>query len=64
MDEKLNSQKKESKEGTEKRPIGRPEGNNEEKRAQYLDMLNTKKIKSPKPQTLQYFKIDCDEDTE
>ena len=65
MDEKLNSEKKESKEGTEnKRGIGRPIGTYEEKRTQYIEMLNTKKIKQPKSQTLQYYKIDYDEDTE
>ena len=64
MDEKLNSEKKESKEKTDKRPIGRPAGNYEEKREQYLEMLNTGKIKQPKSQTLQYYKIDYDEDTE
>ena len=65
IDEKLNSEKKESKEGSEtKRGIGRPVGDFDSKRSQYLEMLNSKKIKSPKPQTLQYYKIDYDEDTE
>ena len=65
MDEKLKSEKKESKEGTEnKRTIGRPSGDYQSKRAQYLEMLNSKRIKTPKEQTLQDYKIDYDEETE
>ena len=34
------------------------------KRAVYLTKLNSKEIKNPKIQTLNYYKIDYDEDTE
>ena len=34
------------------------------KRQAYLTKLNNKKIKMPKESTLQYYKIDYDEDTE
>ena len=34
------------------------------KRAVYLQKLNSKEIKQPKESTLQYYKIEYDEDTE
>ena len=41
----------------EKRGVGRPIGNWDSKREQYLKMLNEDKIKQPKQQTLEYYKI-------
>ena len=41
----------------EKKGIGRPKGDFESKQKQYLDMLNKGKIKQPKEQTLEYYKI-------
>ena len=42
----------------EKRGIGRPSGNFDTKRVQYLKMLNENKIKQPKTTTLEYYGID------
>ena len=66
MDEKINEKKgfKENGEAFEKKGVGRPAGDFETKRKQYLDMLNSKRIKQPKETTLQYYKLDYDEDTE
>ena len=44
----------------EKKGVGRPVGNWDSKREQYLKMLNEDKIKQPKPQTLEYYKIVMD----
>ena len=41
----------------EKKNIGRPKGSFEDKQKQYLKMLNEDKIKQPKQQTLEYYKI-------
>ena len=41
----------------EKKGVGRPVGNWDSKREQYLKMLNEDKIKQPKPQTLEFYKI-------
>ena len=41
----------------EKKGVGRPVGNWDSKREQYLKMLNEDKIKQPKQQTLEYYKI-------
>lgn len=41
----------------EAKQIGRPKGDFESKRKQYLEMLNKGKIKQPKEQTLEYYKI-------
>ena len=57
--EKL-SQAKETK--TEYKPMDETTYKN--KRAVYLTKLNSKEIKNPKIQTLNYYKIDYDEDTE
>ena len=46
----------------EKRGIGRPSGNFDTKRVQYLKMLNESKIKQPKQQTLEYYGINKDGD--
>ena len=41
-----------------KKQIGRPVGDFDTKRVQYLKMLNEKKIKQPKTTTLEYYGID------
>ena len=66
IDEKTNEKKwfKENGEASEKKSIGRPVGDFETKRKQYLDMVNSKIIKQPKETTIQCYKIDYDEDTE
>ena len=40
-----------------KKGIGRPAGSYETKQGQYVKMLNDGKIKQPKEQTLEYYKI-------
>ena len=42
----------------EKKQIGRPVGDFDTKRIQYLKMLNENKIKQPKTTTLEYYGID------
>ena len=42
----------------EKKQIGRPIGDFDSKRLQYLKMLNENKIKTPKDATLQYYGIE------
>ena len=42
----------------EKKNIGRPRGDYDSKREQYLKMLNDNKIKQPKQQKLEYYGID------
>ena len=42
--------------------IGRPVGDFDSKRLQYLKMLNDNKIKQPKQQTLEYYGINKDGD--
>ena len=44
----------------EAKKIGRPVGTFETKQQQYLKMLNEGKIKMPKAQTLEYYKIERD----
>ena len=44
----------------EKKAVGRPRGSFEEKQQQYLKMLNEGKIKMPKAQTLEFYKIERD----
>ena len=46
----------------EKRGIGRPAGNWDSKRTQYLRMLKDGKIKEPKASTLEFYKIVKDGD--
>ena len=41
----------------EKRQIGRPAGDYDDKQAQYLRMLNEGKIKQPKRETFEYYRI-------
>ena len=44
----------------EKKQVGRPRGSWDEKQQQYLKMLNEGKIKLPKAQTLEFYKIEKD----
>ena len=44
----------------EKKQVGRPAGTFETKQQQYLKMLNEGKIKMPKAQTLEFYKIERD----
>ena len=46
----------------EKRQVGRPRGSYSEKQKQYLKMLNEEKVKMPKSQTLEYYRIVKDGD--
>ena len=46
----------------EKKSIGRPKGDHQTKRQQYYDMIVSNKIKQPKEQTLEYYKITKDGD--
>ena len=46
----------------EKKQIGRPVGDFDTKRIQYLKMLNENKIKQPKTTTLEYYGINKDGD--
>ena len=46
----------------EKKQIGRPVGDFDTKRVQYLKMLNHNKIKQPKQQTLEYYGINKEGD--
>ena len=68
IEEKLSETKKEDKKedkmkkAFEKKQIGRPVGTWDEKRKQYLEWINTGKITQPKIATLDYYKIDFDED--
>lgn len=45
-----------------KKQIGRPKGDYETKRKQYLEMLNENKIKEPKASTLEFYKIQKEDD--
>ena len=46
----------------QKKQLGRPVGDFDSKRLQYLKMLNDNKIKQPKQQTLEYYGINKDGD--
>ena len=46
----------------ESRGVGRPRGDHNSKREQYLKMLNENKIKQPKSTTLEYYGINKDGD--
>ena len=48
----------------EKRQIGRPAGDFNSKRRQYFELIKAKKIKQPKQQTLEYYKITYDKSTD
>ena len=72
IEEKLTEPKKEEKKDDkermdkifEKRQIGRPVGSWDEKRKQYLEWINKGKITQPKEQTLEYYQIFKDTETE
>ena len=45
--------------------VGKPSGNSfEEKQKSYLEMLNNKRIREPKEQTLEYYQIKYDRESE
>ena len=46
----------------ETKQVGRPRGSYSEKQKQYLKMLNEEKVKMPKSQTLEYYRIVKDGD--
>ena len=70
IDEKLKpverEQSNEDKEKIDKifqaKSIGRPSGDYPTKQNKYCDMLNTGKIKQPKQQTLEFYKISKNDD--
>ena len=41
----------------EKKQIGRPAGSFEDKQKQYMEMLNKGRIKQPKSETIEYYKL-------
>ena len=47
-----------------KKGAGRPKDNFHSKRVQYFEMIKSKKIKEPKEQTLEYYKINHDKATD
>ena len=51
-------EKRENGQDFREKQIGRPVGDFDSKRLQYLKMLNDNKIKQPKQQTLEYYGID------
>ena len=63
---KLTEPKKEEKMDKifEKKKMGRPVGSWDEKRKQYLEWINKGKITQPKEQTLEYYQIFKDTETE
>ena len=72
IDQKLDAKANEPKDNNEekekidkifeKKGIGRPSGDYDTKRKKYCDMLNKGQIKSPKEQTLEYYKISKEDD--
>ena len=48
----------------ERKSIGRPVGDFNSKRRQYYELIKAKKIKQPKQQTLEYYKINHDKATD
>ena len=72
IDQKLDAKANEPKDNNEekenidkqfeKKGIGRPSGDYDTKRKTYCDMLNKGQIKSPKEQTLEYYKIIKEDD--
>ena len=64
IDEKINQPKSNNEDDKdkmdkifEKKQIGRPSGSFQDKQKQYMDMLNKGRIKNPKEQTLEYYKL-------
>ena len=72
IDQKLDAKANEPKDNNEekekidkmfeKKGIGTPSGDYDTKRKKYCDMLNKGQIKSPKEQTLEYYKIIKEDD--
>ena len=64
IDEKINQPKSNNEDDKEKmnkifekKQIGRPAGSFEDKQKQYMDMLKKNKIKSPKQETIEFYKL-------
>ena len=64
IDEKINQPKSNNEDDKEKmdkifekKQIGRPAGSFEDKQKQYMEMLNKGRIKQPKSETLEYYKL-------
>ena len=64
IDEKINQPKSNNEDNKEKmdkifekKQIGRPSGSFQDKQKQYMDMLNKNKIKSPKQETIEFYKL-------
>ena len=64
IDEKINQLKSNNEDDKEKmnkifekKQIGRPAGSFEDKQKQYMDMLKKNKIKSPKQETIEFYKL-------
>ena len=64
IDEKINQPKSNNEDDKDKmdkifqkKQIGRPAGSFEDKQKQYMDMLNKGRIKQPKSETLEYYKL-------
>ena len=64
IDEKINQPKRNNEDDKDKmdkifqkKHIGRPAGSFEDKQKQYMDMLNKGRIKQPKSETLEYYKL-------
>lgn len=61
--EKIEQKMYGTNEAVEKKSQGKPKGETfEEKQASYLEMLNSKRIKEPKSQTLEFYHIEFDKD--
>ena len=62
--EKMQQKNNYVNESDEKKSRGKPRGSTfEEKQASYLEMLNSKKIREPKHETMIYYKIQFNSDT-
>ena len=64
IDERINQPKSNNEDDKDKmdkifqkKQIGRPAGSFEDKQKQYMDMLNKGRIKQPKSETLEYYKL-------
>ena len=64
IDEKINQPKSNNEDDKEKmdkifekKGLGRPKGSFEDKQKQYVEMLNKGRIKQPKSETLEYYKL-------
>ena len=69
IDEKINQPKSNNEDDKEKmdkifqkKGLGRPSGDHETKRQSYFEMVSNGRIKNPKEQTLEYYKIAKDGD--